>query len=278
MVCTILEASFTDDQTIHYIPLLLKYENPTLHGQILCHQNQFLDHHRNIAIAGISLIAMDHRNTNLPETESPPFWHKFMELPGVIRVDSSKRTYNLGKWNISTTDADYEALTKTIDENLQQMFEALPLDVKNTSSYTEFPIPRRLTKTASSTTGTKNSRKTSSSAYASHLATRWGNTPKVAVVTLQAWRPPPQTIDISYDLTETKFPTMQKKLSEAGTHSTAPLTKVSSISKQFLMDAIASETAKIKQETKARDDKMDLRMKHLDDQISSLTKSLIADS
>jgi hypothetical protein len=48
-------------------------------------------------------------------------------------------------------------------------------------------------------------------------------------------------VDISFDLTGAKFPTMQNKATEGNTHLTANLTQVSIISKQFLMDAIATE-------------------------------------
>jgi hypothetical protein len=63
----------------------------------------------------------------------------------------------------------------------------------------------------------------------------------------------------------------------ADTKSTASMTHVSSISEQFLKDAIAAETAKIHLDTKLREEKMDNRMQGLDDQISALTKSLVAD-
>jgi hypothetical protein len=47
---------------------------------------------------------------------------------GVYRVDSTKRTPDLGKWNISTDKDHYSALTTWIDSNIADFFELVNQD------------------------------------------------------------------------------------------------------------------------------------------------------
>jgi hypothetical protein len=55
----IIETCFTN-KIMTYIPNALKHEDPELFGKFLCHQNDFLENHRIIAIIGVSIEVMDH--------------------------------------------------------------------------------------------------------------------------------------------------------------------------------------------------------------------------
>ena len=104
--------TFQDTSTIlEYIPISLKYNNPTLFGKILSYQNEYLDNHRNVAIAGLSVDAMDHRETYDDYSDETSLWTFLRQLPGVLRLDSCKRTADIGKWNLSTTKDEYIQVT-----------------------------------------------------------------------------------------------------------------------------------------------------------------------
>lgn len=278
LVRSLLEASFTDDPTLEYIPLSLKYENPSLHGQILSHQNQFLDQHRNIAVLGLSVIAMDFRNPgDEPKDDTPPFWNQFLDCPGILRVDSCKRTFDLGKWNLSTTEAHYIEATQWIDDNVTRLYNNLPKDIQDSCQFSTVPIPRRMTKTLYSHQRPAQTRNPASvSTYASHLANKWGTTPNVAVVTRSAWRPPPQTIDISYDLNEAEFPLMHKK-NEGDTNTTASMTNVSTITEQMIKEAIEAETEKMQIASAKAAAVIEARFQKIDDSLQLLATQLVRD-
>jgi hypothetical protein len=277
LVRSLLEASFTKDKSVQYIPLSLKYENPSLHGQILSHQNQYLENRRNIAIAGLSVITMDFRNPgNEPKDDTPPFWNQFLDSPGILRVDSCKRTFDIGKWNLSTTEDKYVEATQWIDDHISGLFNRLPGDIKETCQYQEFPAPCRIANTPNSNQRKSTTRKSSPSSYASHLADQWGTTPNVAVVTRSAWRPPPKTIDISYDLTEAEFPLMQKK-NEGDTKSTASMTNVSTITEQMIKEAIEGETEKMQAESAKAAAVIEARFQKIDDSLQLLATQLVRD-
>jgi hypothetical protein len=55
------------------------------------------------------------------------FNHLLRTKPGVYRVDSTKRTPELGRWNISTDKKNYLAITTWIDSNISAFFELVPL-------------------------------------------------------------------------------------------------------------------------------------------------------
>jgi hypothetical protein len=55
---TLLENCYVN-QLLVFVPISLKRENPELFGTFLCHQNDFLENNRNVAIFGLSSEAMD---------------------------------------------------------------------------------------------------------------------------------------------------------------------------------------------------------------------------
>jgi hypothetical protein len=68
----LLETTFCESDLFEYIPVSLKYDNPELFGKMLSLQNEFLDNHRNVAIAGLNIQAMDHTMTYEPPLTNPP--------------------------------------------------------------------------------------------------------------------------------------------------------------------------------------------------------------
>jgi hypothetical protein len=60
-------------------------------------QNEYLDNHRNVAIAGLSIRAMDHTMTYGPYLDESSLWTYLRHIPGVLGLESCKRTAGLGK-------------------------------------------------------------------------------------------------------------------------------------------------------------------------------------
>jgi hypothetical protein len=78
-----------------FIPMELKYKDPKKFGEYVAKQNNFLNHHRNVAIVGIIPEAMDFKSPGEIDLYS-----SLKNLPGVYRCDPTRRTPDLGKCNI----------------------------------------------------------------------------------------------------------------------------------------------------------------------------------
>lgn len=270
----IIEKCFSD-KIMTFIPNSLRREDPELFGKFLCHQNDFLEHHRNIAVVALSPEAMDHEehpDMSPPDVPNPPgenLWNSLRFIPGVRRIDSCRRTPDLGKWNISTTKENYPSVTAWIDTNLPTLFAALPMEIQVNSVNDEFDTPRRLTRTTRSYTP----RGSTPSAYNSSLASRLGS-PSADTVQRSAWRPHQPVVDISYAFNDNEFPPMAKKL-HSETKSTASTSYVSSISEQALKSAIAAESDKLKAANDARSSAIDARIQSIETSLQTLAQTLV---
>jgi hypothetical protein len=267
----ILEMTFNDHSTvIEYIPISLKYDNPDLFGKILSYQNQYLENHRNIAIAGLSSDAMDHRETYDTYSGESSLWTFLRSAPGVIRLDSCKRTADIGKWNLSTTKDDYIQVTTWIDENLPGIHLQLPTYLQDQSSTADFPEPRRLSRTPRKTQAATGS----TSAYNQSLATRMNATPAVVNIQRTAWRPFTPVTDVYYDFDAVDFPPMPKR-QDNDTKSTTSITQMSSISEQLIKDTIASETEKMITESRKRELELANKIDEIETSLSTMTATIV---
>jgi hypothetical protein len=96
-----------------FVPYSLKYNAPDTYRSILRTQNTYLETHRNIPLAGIPQAQM-HESIEWDGIFQTPF-EILTTLPGVSRLDSTVRTHDLGKFNMSTTATTYIENTKWID-------------------------------------------------------------------------------------------------------------------------------------------------------------------
>jgi hypothetical protein len=108
----IMELTFESatSSTMLFIPFSLKRElSGNEYSSIIQQQSIYLENHRNISIVGIGnrrmLAATTYGNDDIS------FEDFLKSKDGVYRVDSTKRTPDLGKWNISTDKDHYSALT-----------------------------------------------------------------------------------------------------------------------------------------------------------------------
>jgi hypothetical protein len=113
----ILEAS-SENQTrrLELVPREFKYNHPDIYAKLLSAQNDYLETHRNIALVALPTNSMLHQKvTDIDGRE----WHSIQDAlsdgPGISHVQASKRTYDLGKWNISTKHDDWESVKRWLD-------------------------------------------------------------------------------------------------------------------------------------------------------------------
>lgn len=268
---TLLELTFSETTLMEYIPSFFKRDTPELFGKYLCLQNSFLEKHRNVSIVGLSTTAMDHEQVFAPEQEeSDSLWNFFMTIPGVLRIDSCRRTPDLGKWNLSTTEEFYPSVTQWFDENLPAIFENIPARIRAESKFEEFPIPRRLSRIPNKTP----SPAASKSAYSNLLVSRMSSSPNVPLVQRSAWRPFQPVVDVSYAFNDNEFPPMHQKTSD--TKSTASTSHVSSLSEQAIKDAINLETTKLKDASKKYEAAIDIRIQSIESTLNNLATELVS--
>jgi hypothetical protein len=108
-----------------FIPFSLKRElSGDAYCSILQQQNDYLENHRNISIVGIGNLRMIQ-----PARYQDDFFHfkhLLLSKPGVYRAGSTKRTPDLGKWNISTNKEHDAELTHWVGTNMEAFFELIP--------------------------------------------------------------------------------------------------------------------------------------------------------
>jgi hypothetical protein len=218
-----------------------------------------------------------------PETQddaderSNAIWNVLRKVPGVNRIDSCRRTYDLGKWNITTSKEAYPAVTAWIDQHIVTLFNTLPDAIRTQSTYADFPVPRRLTKTPRSGASVSSTKTGTISVYNQELAARFASSSKITTVQRSAWRPHQPVEVISYAFDDSSFPPLANK-HDSDTKSTASLSHFSnSLSEQTLKEAIAAETEKLRLETTARDSAMDARIQSIESRLTSLTTAIVAD-
>jgi hypothetical protein len=65
--------------------------------------------------------------------------------PDIVQIHASKRNFDLGKWNISTTHDSWEAVKAWLDKHLLALYNSIPANVRHTyPSYHDFTEPQRV--------------------------------------------------------------------------------------------------------------------------------------
>jgi hypothetical protein len=272
LVRVLIELAFSETDEMTFIPIALKHSDPILFGKYLGLQNEYLENHRNTSIVGLSTDAMDDDQLwSDDQTTATTLWNKLSSIPGVLRIDSCRRTPDLGKWNVSTTKEHYLAVTKWLDDNLPPLFDQLSQMSKSTCEFPEFPIPKRLSR---STTSPQLRASDKKSDYTKLLEARISTTPKVTVVQRTAWRPFQPVVDVSYAFNDQEFPPMKTQES-IETKSTASTSHVSSLSEQAIRDAINIETTKLRIASEEHAKGIDLRIVMIEKTLNDLTANIV---
>jgi hypothetical protein len=76
-------------------------------------------------------------------------WHSMhaalCHAPGIAAVHCSKRVFDLGKWNVSTTQDSWDAVKQWLDHQLLPLYHSIPAEVRdNYKTYADFIEPHRL--------------------------------------------------------------------------------------------------------------------------------------
>jgi hypothetical protein len=143
----LLEAS-TDNRhrPLAVIPREFKYRQPELYAKLLSAQNDYLETHRNIGLVAIPNDAMYFQKVKDVEGKEWKSLHDaLLQAPGIAHVHCSKRVFDLGKWNISTTHDSWENVKAWLDEQLLPLYHSIPQDIRDDyKTYAEFLGPQRL--------------------------------------------------------------------------------------------------------------------------------------
>jgi hypothetical protein len=260
-----------------FIPMELKYKNPKQFGAYIAKQNEFLNNHRNIAIVGVVPAAMDYKDTGELDLYSC-----IKNLPGVYRCDPTRRTPDLGKWNISCHSEHHQAICHWVDEHLVAVWQTIPLDLPEIDS---FPTTERLSKgrralrsSLSVASGLTNASPVAD--YMKTLESRFVGETAVPQTTRNPWTTSVPLKDVTYSFdaaTFPPFPTNKTSTTRTTATETAPgataegATAISAITEGLLLSAISG----VEQKCAAASADFDNHLKTLELHIADINDTVI---
>jgi hypothetical protein len=158
-------------QTTHkFVPYSLKHESQDIYRSVLRTHDTYLAAHHNIPLAGITVRQM-HELVMWDQIEQTP--HEALStLTGVTRVDTTTRTHDLSKFNLSCTADSYVDIVKWLDTKLASLFSDTMADA--TLDDTPFPLPVRMSHGPARRRSPTNKPKLS--AYTQYLGTKYPTT------------------------------------------------------------------------------------------------------
>jgi hypothetical protein len=143
----LLEASTENsNRPLALVPRNFKYNQPDIYAKLLSTQNDYLEKHRNIGLVAISTDAMlNQKVTDLDGKEWKFMYAALSQGPGIAHINASKRTFDLGKSNISTTHNEWEPVKTWLDKHLLPLYNSIPAIVRQTyGSFGDFTEPQCL--------------------------------------------------------------------------------------------------------------------------------------
>jgi hypothetical protein len=270
-----------------FVPFSLRREQPEVYGQYLALQNVFLKDHRNISLCGIGPEVLDYEAN--PTTEdsysySDSIWQQLAGLPGVYRVDPTKRTCDLGKWNISCDTKNYLAITEWIDTNLLTLFRKVPADIRAKYSHKDFDEPARLNRNFRVSNGNQSVRSNmtgTSSRYQQSLVSHLSNYTALPTVERNPW----QTLqsrpmkEIKYTHEDRAFPPLKTSNDTKSTaaETTADMTTISAITDSVIHVAVKDAFEALKTEHRDLEKQWQLKFEKLEAKMEDLSKSVASD-
>jgi hypothetical protein len=188
-----------------YVPFALQHLHPEVYGSYLAKQSAFLETHRNISIAGVSVAAMDHGDQDNPDTLFPKsLWQLIKQLDGIYRVDSCRRTPDLGKLNISCHSDFHPNIAAWLDNTIVEHSDSIPVSLP---TFQVFPSPTRLSASRSSRTISSGLTDASHvSHYLKTLTDRNRTSDKIKTVLRNPWKSTPPIDAAQYSFTVADHP------------------------------------------------------------------------
>jgi hypothetical protein len=179
---------------------------------------------------------MDYGDVDNPDhTFTKSLWNTLSQMEGVYRVDSCRRTFDLGKWNISCHSSHHRQITNWIDTHLTDIWSKIPLDLP---TFDAFSTPKRLS--CNHVVGSVASGRMDASPvshYLQSLAAR-NTSSKIAMVVRNPWRQPPPVQSVQYSFDKAEYP-----LPNGKAHATAAATAHTEDS--TMMDASAGSISQL---------------------------------
>jgi hypothetical protein len=204
-------------------------------------------------------------------------------MKGVYQVDSCRRTFDLGKWNISCHVDHHPDIVQWIDDHRFEQWHKIPLDFP---AYMEFPATERLSRSRvphSVASGLTDASPVSHCLKS--LAARNTSTKLVSVVR-NPWRqtPPVQSVQYSFDSdTYPKLPSSKQSAETAHTedstmadHSAITAASISQPSGRanIATDAVTSKMLSIDSERQALESRFRDRMNGIEDTMQGIRDDL----
>ena len=114
---------------IAFIPYSMKYSHEEFYSKMIAQHDAWDSKHRNIGIGGISVKAMINGGDKA-------LYKNILELPGVNFCHPCRRTFAIGKWNISTDIEHFPETKDWLAKNLPVFFKITPEAIRG-----DFPNP-----------------------------------------------------------------------------------------------------------------------------------------
>jgi hypothetical protein len=211
-------------------------------------------------------------------------------LPGVFRCDPTRRTQDLGKWNISCDGEHHPDIARWIDDHLGSIWQTIPLDLPVIDS---FPSPERLSegRRARGSALSVASGLTDASPVAAYMKTLESNFDveiSIPKITRNPWIKSVPIEDVTYSFEPTAFPPMPKNkttdtnttesitISQLSNPDPAGATAISAITKGLLSSAISGMEKKRATES-AKFDKQLCALEHRIAKISQTVQTMSAE-
>jgi hypothetical protein len=196
-------------------------------------------------------------------------------MDGVYRVDPCRRTYDLGKWNISCHSSHHQKITRWIDENLHDRWAAVPLEMP---TFAAFPSPTRLSRNRVSRSVASGLTDASPiSHYLKSLAARNVST-KIKTVLRNPWRqtPPVQSVQYKFDKNEYPLPNGQATTARTEVSTTMGDSAITPGSLATIHQEVDTKLLVLEQARRVKDADFTSRMNAINDSIQTIQDDLAA--
>lgn len=102
--------------------------------------------YRNVAVCGVTPEIMDYGKCDKNFSKDASMLEKLLATTNVIQVDPSRRTVDLGKWNVMVNTKNYEAAVAEIDTIINDTTLLTPSIIMEKKKFNDFSFPTRLDK------------------------------------------------------------------------------------------------------------------------------------
>jgi hypothetical protein len=202
----------------------------------------------------------------------------------VYRVDPTKRTLDLGKWNISCDAKHYLDIISWIDNNLLALFRSVPSDTRAQYTFADFQQPARLSRNfrvGNSNNSVRSNMTGTSSRYQQSLVSNLSNYTTLPTVERNPWQTQQSRpmSEIKYTHEDRAFPPLKTSNDTKSTaaETTADMTNVSGVTDSVINVAVKDAFDALQKEHKELERQWTLKFEKLEAKMEDLSKSVASD-